>query len=109
MTDIDRDNHTYLGDGVYAESTPEHIILRTGDHRDTHCDNIIYLEQDILINLVEWLTQLKRINKPSIIRNVDMSAWLAKLGKAADKIMIDALEEAQRLSENHREGELEKV
>jgi len=100
MTEDEKLNHIYLGDGVYAESTPEHIILRTGDHRDGNCANKIFLEQDILVHLVGWLVKLKRINKPSIIQNIDLSDWFAKLGKATDQIMIDGLEEAERMASN---------
>ena len=100
MSEIDKDNHVYLGDGLYAESTPVHIILRANDHRDTHCTDKVYLEQDILANLIAWLVQLKRINKPSIIQKVDLKDWFDRLGRATDQIMIDALEEAQRIAEN---------
>lgn len=48
MTPEERANHVYLGDGVYLEHTPEHIILRTGDHRDGYCDNKIYLDDSVL-------------------------------------------------------------
>lgn len=54
MNDEERKNHCYLGDGVYAEKTPEFIILRTGDHRDGKCDNKIYLEESVLISFLEW-------------------------------------------------------
>lgn len=100
LTDEEKLNHTYLGDGVYAESTPDHIILRANDHRDTHCTDKIYLEQGVLVDLVCWLTQLKRINKPSIIQSVDLKSWFDKLGEHCDRIMIDALEEAQRIAEH---------
>lgn len=56
MTEDERKNHEYLGDGVYIELRPEAIILRTGDHRDTHCENIIYLEPNVLGNMIAWLT-----------------------------------------------------
>lgn len=48
MTEEERQNHSYLGDGVYAEWDGEYIILRTGDHRDGYCDNKIYLEPEVL-------------------------------------------------------------
>jgi len=48
MTEEQRQNHSYLGDGVYAEWDGEYIILRTGDHRDEYCDNKIYLEPGIV-------------------------------------------------------------
>lgn len=96
MTEEERLNHAYLGDGVYAESTPEHIILRTGDHRDDKCDNKVYLEQDVLLLFIQWLTDIKRINRQSIIRNVDMKKFFNMLGKKCDQIMIAEIEKQQR-------------
>jgi hypothetical protein len=43
--------HTYLGDGVYAEFDGYGFWLRTGDHRDDRCDDKIYLEPEILLAL----------------------------------------------------------
>lgn len=38
---MNNENHTYLGDGVYAELNVDRgireIILRTGSHRDSEC------------------------------------------------------------------------
>jgi hypothetical protein len=68
MTEDERKNHVYLGDGVYAEATPIHIILRTGDHRDTHCDNTVYLEQDVLVHFLEWLAHVKHIDQDSPVK-----------------------------------------
>lgn len=59
MSPEERKNHSYLGDGVYAEHTPDHIILRTGDHRDSHCDNKIYLEDGVLASLMNFLEFIK--------------------------------------------------
>lgn len=100
MTEDERLNHTYLGDGVYAESTPEHIILRANDHRDEHCTDKIYLEQSVLVDLIFWLVTLKRINKPSIIQHVDLQSLFDKLGQAVGQIMIDALEDCEKLITN---------
>jgi hypothetical protein len=58
MDEEERKNHCYLGDGVYAEKTPEFIILRTGDHRDSRCDNKIYLEESVLISFLEWINRV---------------------------------------------------
>jgi hypothetical protein len=55
MNPEERKNHCYLGDGVYAEKTDFHIILRTGSHRDEDCDNKIYLEGHVLNNLSQCL------------------------------------------------------
>lgn len=49
MTSEERKNHCYLGDGVYIEwcTQSKQFILRTGDPRDSHCDNKIYLEPSV--------------------------------------------------------------
>lgn len=60
MTPEERANHCYLGDGVYLEYTPSHIILRAGDHRDTHCDNKIYLEAEVLESMYNAIEKIKR-------------------------------------------------
>lgn len=85
MTPEERQNHCYLGDGVYVESTPHHMILRTGDHRDSHCDNKIYLEQDVLIHLLEWVAHLKHIKNPSIVQNLDLSVLFEVLRIRCEK------------------------
>lgn len=72
MNDEERENHSYIGDGVYVESTPNHIILRTGDHRDQFCDNKVYLEQDVLVSFLEWITHIKHIDKPSAVQNLHL-------------------------------------
>lgn len=59
MSPEERKNHCYIGDGVYVEKTPEFIILRTGDHRDSHCDNKIYLEADVLDSFLMFLEKIK--------------------------------------------------
>jgi len=58
MDEEERKNHSYLGDGVYAEKSGEFIILRTGDHRDGLCDNKIYLEESVLISFLEWINHV---------------------------------------------------
>lgn len=64
MTPEERENHSYLGDGVYVEWDGMHFVLRTGDHRDSHCDNKIYLEASILDGLDQFKERIKtRINK----------------------------------------------
>lgn len=52
MTPEERKNHCYLGDGVYVEWDGEYFILRTGDHRDSHCDNKVYLEPSVYNSLI---------------------------------------------------------
>lgn len=48
MTPEERENYSYLGDGVYAYFDGYGIWLRTGDHREERCDNKIYLEPKVL-------------------------------------------------------------
>jgi len=55
MSPEERKNHAYLGDGVYVENTHEHVILRTGSHRDDDCDNKIYLDAKVLFSLRQCL------------------------------------------------------
>ena len=55
MTEDERLNHVYLGDGVYLQLTPNDIILRTGDHRDAFCDNKIHLDEVAINRLIEFL------------------------------------------------------
>ena len=59
MSPEERKNHCYLGDGVYVEHTPCHIILRTSDHRDSHCDNKIYLDDSAISSLMNFLEFMK--------------------------------------------------
>lgn len=61
MTEEERLNHAYIGDGVYVEVTPYDIILRTGDHRDALCDNKIHLEEGVLLHLIQFLKDKKII------------------------------------------------
>lgn len=72
MNDEERKTHAYIGDGVYVESTPVHIILRTGDHRDGFCDNKVYLEQDVLVTFLEWITHIKHLDSPSVVQNLHL-------------------------------------
>ena len=67
MTPEERENHSYLGDGVYVEWDGEHFILRTGDHRDMYCDNTIYIEPDILDGLIKFKSRIENKNKKECI------------------------------------------
>jgi hypothetical protein len=84
MNNEERQNHAYLGDAVYVESTPIHIILRTGDHRDGHCDNKIYLEQDILVSFLEWVAHIKHMDKPSVVQNLHLQKLFGILEKRCE-------------------------
>ena len=59
MSPEERENRSYLGDGVYIESVPNGIILRTGDHRNEHCTHVIYLEHEVLTKLFNFINELK--------------------------------------------------
>ena len=50
---------SYLGDGVYAtiEIETGMIRLTTGDHREEHSTNIIWLEPEVFVALVKFATQ----------------------------------------------------
>lgn len=61
MTESERDNYTYLGDGVYAFFHEGSIVLRTGNHDHVLCDNEIYLEPETLDNLNKFYN--KKIGK----------------------------------------------
>ena len=56
MTEYERNNHTYIGDAVYAEWDGFYIILRTNSHLDTDCDQKIYLEDDVMKRLFQFYT-----------------------------------------------------
>lgn len=51
MNENERENHSYIGDGVYAFFDGYGIRLRTGDHRDGRYDDEIYIEPDVLHSL----------------------------------------------------------
>jgi len=48
---------SYLGDGVYATIETGMIRLTTGDHREEHSTNIIWLEPEVFVALVKFATQ----------------------------------------------------
>ncbi|HWI50106.1 MAG TPA: hypothetical protein VNU45_17995 [Rummeliibacillus sp.] len=60
MNDEERKNHCYLGDAVYAEYDGECIILRNGDHRQSHCEDTIYLENFVIDALFRFVEDLKK-------------------------------------------------
>jgi hypothetical protein len=84
MTEDERKNHAYLGDGLYGESTPFHIILRTGDHRDHFCDNRIYLEQSVLEDFLQWIAHLKHIEGQTVVSNLDLGKLFGILQKRCE-------------------------
>lgn len=58
MNDEERKNHSYIGDGVYAQWDGYGFWLRTGDHRDEKCDDKIYIEPGVLKSLNEFYKHL---------------------------------------------------
>lgn len=62
MTPEERNKHEYLGDAVYAEYDGYHIILRTEDHRDFHCNNKIFLDSDVLHALNRFVERMRADN-----------------------------------------------
>lgn len=56
---MSKQKEIYLGDGVYGELTPEHIILRTGSHKDSDCDSKIYLEDLVVASLLSWIKHIE--------------------------------------------------
>ncbi len=63
MTNEERENYSYLGDGVYAFFDGYGIWLRTGDHREELCDNKIYLEGDVFLSLNKFVDGLRNKGK----------------------------------------------
>jgi hypothetical protein len=55
MDKEEHENHSYLGDGVYAEFNPSGTWLRTGNHQDELCDDKIYLEHHVLDSLNQFV------------------------------------------------------
>lgn len=53
---VNRDQCTYLGDGVYAWFDGEFIILRTQGESN---DNVIYLDRTVMQSLREYAKKVK--------------------------------------------------
>ena len=60
MSNEERKNHSYIGDGVYAQWDGYGFWLRTGDHRDHKCDAKIYIEPEVLDSLNQFYEHLTR-------------------------------------------------
>lgn len=100
MTEDERLNHCYLGDGVYIECTPCVIILRTGNHQDHLCDNKIYMEHDVVGKMIEFLLDRKiiKFESHSILRSYneeELSRLVDNMGKESDALVIEALKQAE--------------
>ncbi len=67
MTNEERENYCYIGDGVYAFFNGFGIWLRTGNHEDEKCDDKIYLEPCVLNSLNSFNRRMsKQINSTSV-------------------------------------------
>lgn len=60
MTEEEIKNHSYLGDGVYAEFDGYGITLRTANHEDHLCDDKIYLEPDVFKSLYDFVKNVTK-------------------------------------------------
>lgn len=51
----------YLGDGVYVRDDINYhqLILTTGNHLENEATNVIYLEEEVLQSLLEYINNLK--------------------------------------------------
>lgn len=45
----------HIGDGVYASFDPAGVRLTTGSHDAMAASDVIYLEEDVLFGLLQWL------------------------------------------------------
>ena len=73
-------NHSHLGDGVYAEFDGYGIQLRANDHRDELCTDRIYLEPDVIQKIVDFykyqveLHSIKKQGEKDATRTQDRDA-----------------------------------
>lgn len=52
------ENPIYLGDALYATYDDYHVILTTEHHEPTQANNVIYLDKDVMKNLVAWFGEI---------------------------------------------------
>lgn len=64
MSRSEIDKKTYLGDGVYSEFDGYNIKLTTSDRIDSYDSNVIYLEPEVLLNL------MNHVNRVSLYRSL---------------------------------------
>lgn len=103
MTPEERKNHTYLGDGVYAEVTPDHLILRTPDHRDELCHNKIYLEGTVLCALLTWIERLNITGNSSVVSHINLEIFFKNVIERAENYRLANIKEAARREKIYRE------
>lgn len=53
------ENYSYLGDGVYAFFDGYQIWLRTGHHKESKCDNQIFIEPKVFLKLNKFVNKLR--------------------------------------------------
>ena len=63
MNDTERENYSYLGDGVYAFFDGYGIWLRTGHHEEHKCDDKIYIEPSVYLSLNKFIDGLRNKGK----------------------------------------------
>ena len=49
----------YLGEGVYVQNDDKDIVLTTGSHDIDNADQVIYLEQEVIAQFLNWLERSK--------------------------------------------------
>jgi len=60
MTDEQRANIMYCGDGVYAEFDGYGLWLRANHHKDSQCTDKVYLEPSVLRRVNEFFERRKK-------------------------------------------------
>ena len=50
-------NPKYLGDGVYVTEDGGSFVLTTGHHEPQRAENVIWLDQEIIKELVEYIRE----------------------------------------------------
>jgi hypothetical protein len=53
----------YLGDAVYLTGDAYHLILSTGSHKLSECDNVVYLDHQVQQNLLQYLKSIEKEEK----------------------------------------------
>jgi hypothetical protein len=59
MTQLTTPPELYLGDGVYLTGDGYHLILTTGSHKLSECDNIVYLDKQAQDNLIHYFKSIE--------------------------------------------------
>jgi hypothetical protein len=49
----------YLGDSVYIQNDDTAVVLTTGSHDIDNADQVIYLEQEVIAQFLNWLERSK--------------------------------------------------